>query len=233
MKNLSVKIQNQSVSPSGNWNTAADWFPSISINQETWEVEITKFNTSGRQAKASISTNALNVKHSLCGTQVLVTGEVDCRNWKNYKTSGTQTFCYAIFVGDTNHIYVHRAPATKGWLNLDPNKIRQRLVKLGIGAVKDVLQQGDFLLKPANGSSQPIESFKHEWNSASHHRFDQPVLSQYVTNVGRFIYIPEGCTVELHHYATDGIQHPTITVPAGQYIIGNTANGLNHSNQRD
>jgi len=230
---INFRIENQEVTPSGNWNTASMFFPEVDVNQETGEVKIVSLYSRGRQQKASIDTLNIQATLSTDQTQLLITGCVDCRNWKNYKTSGSQNFVFAVFVGDTNHIYVHRAPATKGWMKCNPNTIRKRLVKLGIGAITGVLQQGDFLLKPANGSSLPVDTFKHEWQSASHHKFDQPVLSQYVNGKGRFIYIPDNCTIELHHYATDGIQHPTITVPSGQWIIGSTANQLEHNNRRD
>jgi hypothetical protein len=230
---ITVNVKNETVTPTGNWNVAKDWFPSIDIDQKTKHVTITTYDTIGRQKKASIETTDIDTALSTDGDQLLVTGEVDCRNWQKYKTSGSQKFVFAIFLGDSGHIYVHRAPATKGWLGLNPDRIRKRLVKLGIGAEKDVIQQGDFLLKPANGSSLPIDQFKHEWTSSSHHQFSEPVLSEYVPSVGRLIYIPEGHSVELIHEAVDGIQHPTVTVPSGQWIIGSTASSLYHTNDRD
>lgn len=230
---ITVYVKNETVTPTGNWNAAKDWFPAIDIDQETKHVTITTYDTVGHQKKASIETTEIDTSLSIDGDQLLITGEVDCRNWKNYKTSGTQKFVFAIFIGDSGHIYVHRAPATKGWLNLNPDRIRKRLVKLGIGANQDVIQQGDFLLKPANGSSLPIDQFRHEWSSSSHHQFSEPVLSEYVPRVGRIVYIPEGHSVELIHEAIDGIKHPTVTVPSGQWIIGSTASGLYHSNDRD
>lgn len=230
---ITVTIKDENVNPSGNWNTAKDWFPEIDINQETQHVTITTFDSTGHQKKASVETTDIDTELSIDGDQLLVKGEVFCRNWSNWKCSGSQKFVFAIFVGDSGHIYVHRAPATKGWLNLDPEKIRKCLIKLGIGAVKDVIQQGDFLLKPANGASIPIYQFRHEWSSSSHHQFSEPVLSEYVPRVGRIIYIPAGHSIELVHEAVDGIQHPTVTVPAGQWIIGSTATSLYHSNNRD
>lgn len=233
MKALSVVQKQAIVSPSGNWNVAKDYFPEIEVDQETGVIEVTLFYTRGHQDKASIDTTLFEPKVSADKTQVLISGEVDCKNWRNYKCSGSQKFCFAVFEGDSGHIYVHRAPATKGWLEADPNKLRKRLVKLGIGAVSNVLQQGDFLLKPANGNSLPVEAFKHEWTSASHHKFSEPVLSEYAPGVGRIVYIPEGRSVELHHEAVDGIQHPMIVVPSGQWIIGSTASQLVHTNKRD
>lgn len=233
MKTLTYKNVNTCIQPSGNWNTAKDWFPRITVDQEKCIVEIESFYTSGRQDKASIDTDEITVKLSDDQTQMLVVGSVECKNWKNYKCSGSQSFVFAIFEGDSGHIYIHRAPATKGWKECNPNLIRKRLVKLGIGATTGVLQQGDFLLKPANGCSLPVEQFKHEWMSASHHKFDQPVLSEYVSGIGRFVFIPENCLVMLHHEAVDGIQHPSIQVPSGQWIIGSTASQLSHTNKRD
>lgn len=233
MKTLKIKIKQTSINPSGNWNVAKNWFPTIEINQETGKINIETFYTEGMQKRASITTTTYRNKFSKEKDQLLISGEVYCRNWVHGKLSGTQIYVFAIFVGDSGHIYIHRAPATKGWLNCNANNIKNRLVKLGIGAISGVLQQGDFLLKPANGNSQPIDIFKHEWNTSSHHRFDQPVLSEYIQKIGRIIYIPDGKTVELHHEAVDGIQHPTITVPAGQWIIGSTASQLSHLNKRD
>jgi hypothetical protein len=233
MKKLTVETHEVSVNPGGNWNIAKDHFPVIRINQETGVINVESYRTEGRQKKASVETTMYETKVSDDKSQVLISGEVYCRNWINAKTSGTQAFVFAIFEGDSGHIYIHRAPATKGWINCNPNTIRKRLVKLGIGATSGVLQQGDFLLKPANGSSLPVDSFKHEWTSASHHKFSEPVLSEYVSGVGRIIFIPEGRTVELHHEAVDGIQHPMIVVPAGQWIIGSTASQLHHTNKRD
>lgn len=233
MKKLTYSIKMDQIDPSGNWNTAKNFFPTIDIDQKKKVVTITTFETSGHQKKCSVDLEALDVKTSKKGDQMLITGSVYATNWATKKLSGSQGFCFAVFVGDSGHIYTHRAPATKGWMNCDPEKIRTRLVKLGIGASVGVLQQGDFLLKPANGNSLAIEEFKHEWTSSSHHKFDQPVLSVWKTGVGRLIYIPEGCTVMLHHEAVDGIQHPSITIPAGQYIIGSTASQLKHSNLRD
>jgi hypothetical protein len=230
---ITVTVKNEIVTPTGNWNAAKDWFPSIEIDQEKKHVTITTYDTRGHQRKASVETTDIDTALSTDGDQLLVTGEVDCRNWQNYKTSGQQKFVFAIFLGDSGHIYVHRAPATKGWRNLNPDRIRKRLVKLGIGAEKDVIQQVDFLLKPANGSSLPIDQFKHEWTSSSHHKFAEPVLSEYVPRVGRIVYIPAGNSVELVHEAVDGIQHPTVTVPDGQWIIGSTATSLYHANDRD
>lgn len=230
---ITVKVEKETVTPTGNWNSARDWFPTIEINQKKQHVLITTYETTGHQKKATVETTDIDTELSADGEQLLITGEVDCRNWQNYKTSGSQNFVFAVFVGDSGHIYVHRAPATKGWRNLNPDRIRKRLVKLGIGAEQNVIQQGDFLLKPANGASLPVDQFKHEWSSSSHHQFTEPVLSEYVRHVGRIILIPVGHTVDLVHEAVDGIQHPTVTVPEGQWIIGSTANSLYHSNDRD
>ncbi len=226
-------IKNEIISPRGNWATAKDFFPLINVDQEKKVITITTYESEGRQKYASISTDALRVKMSLDKTQCLVKGLVNCKNWKHWECSKAQSFVFAIFVGDSGHIYIHRAPATKGWLELDPEKIRKRLIKLGIGATTGIIQQGDFILKPANGNSLPIDQFLHEWSSSSHHKFSEPLLSEYISRVGRIIYIPEGKSVKLVHEAIDGIQHPTVTVPAGQWIIGTTASSLRHSNRRD
>lgn len=233
MKTLKLKVKDvfEKVEPSGNWHTAKDFFPTFKIIQETGLITITHYDTVGYQKYAKVESTPFVIKMSKNKDQVLITGEVDCWNFRHGKCSGTQAYCFAIFIGDSGHIYTHRATASKGWMNLDPEKIRKRLVKKGIGAVVNVLQQGDFLLKPAGINSVPEENFKHEWTSRSHHIFSEP-LPSFMSNHGRHILIKEG-EVELHHVAVDGIQHPTIKVPAGQWIIGSTSPSLRHANMLD
>jgi hypothetical protein len=230
---ITIKTNNEVVTPGGKWNTARDWFPRIAVDQEKQIVTVTLYETEGYQNRARVSSELERVEVSEDGTQAIVTGEVECRNFCHGKCSGAQKFCYCVFVGDSNHIYIHRAIANKKWLELEPEQIRKRLVKLGVGATEGIIQQGDFVLKPANGAALPPDEFKHEYNPAGHHKFSQPVLAEYRYGVGTIVYIPEGCTVELIHEAVDGIQHPTRTVPAGQWIIKTTASSLRHSNRRD
>jgi hypothetical protein len=110
-------------------------------------------------------------------------------------------------------------------MEADPDTIRKRLRKLGIGA-DNVIQQGDFLLKPANGRSYPDSDFAHERMGSGHHNFEMPVLY----HRGQY-WIKESTT--LIHTAVDGIQHPDVIVPPGKYVVGTTANQLRHSNARD
>ena len=222
---LSWKIKTASILPAGNWNTAKDWFPTIVIDQAARHLTITTYETTGYQKKAKINTESIKVDRSADGTQLFVRGEVECRNFSNGKCSGSQKFCYAVFIGDSDHVYTHRAPATKGWMEADPDIIRKRLRKLGIG-VENALQQGDFLLKPANGNAHPDEDFQHERMGSGHHNFELPQLY----HRGQF-WVKEPVT--LIHTATDGIQHPDVVVSPGKWIIGTTANQLNHSNARD
>lgn len=227
MKQLRVLKRQESCSPTGNWNTAKDWFPTIEVNQETGTVKVTSFHSTGFQEKASIETDEITVNTR--GNSSFVRGQVTCKNWRNWECSGSQKFVFAIFQGDSGHIYVHRAPATKGWLNAKPEEIRKRLRKLGIGA-ENVIQQGDFLLKPANGNAPLDGEFKHETMGAGHHKFVAPVL--YADKEGKRYYkLIE--PVLLVHHATDNIQHPDVEVPAGVYQVGTTANSLGHSNKRD
>jgi hypothetical protein len=224
--NLSYSHSTWDTSPSGNWNTAKDWFPTIEIDQAARHIQITTYDSSGHQKKASVSTEWINVNISDGRDQVFVRGEVDCRNWINGKCSGSQKFCFAIFVGDDGHIYTHRATASKGWMEAAPDTIRKRLRKLGIGAV-NVIQQGDFLLKPANGNALPDAEFDHEYMGSGHHRFELPVLRS-----GGQVWIQEPTKV-VHRTNDDTLRHPDITVPPGKYIVGTTAQSLNHSNMRD
>jgi len=227
---MAVHVSDEYVEPGGNWNTAKDWFPTIEVDQSTRTVDITCFKTSGYQKKASVETEWIETELSESGDSLFIRGEVDVRNWQRGKCSGSQKFCYAVFVGDSGHIYTHRAPATKGWMSCNPADICKRLRKLGIGATENLVQQGDFLLKPANGAALNDAEFKHESMGAGHHNFEMPVLYAYADN-GRQYKITE--PTRLIHTAVDGIQHPTVTVPIGTWIVGTTANQLNHSNARD
>ena len=223
--NLSVSVSTETISPSGNWNTAKDWFPTINVDQEARQVSVVQFKSYGHQKKASVSTKWISTDFSEDRSQLFVRGEVHVRNWINGKCSGAQKFCFAIFVGDSGHIYTHRAPATKGWMEASPDVIRKRLRKLGIGAI-NVIQQGDFLLKPANGNAHPDEEFAHERMGFGHHNFEGPVLY----HDGQF-FLKEDTV--LKHTAVDEIQHPNVIVPPGKYIVGTTASQLKHSNARD
>lgn len=212
--------------PTGNWNTAKDWFPTIEVDQNSRHIKITTYDSIGYQERASIETEWIKIDISDNHQTLYVRGGVHCTNWRRYKCSGSQKFCFAVFVGDSGHVYTHRAPATKGWMNADPNDILKRLRKLGIGAAKNVIQQGDFLLKPVNGNAHPDEAFKHERMGSGHHNFEFPVLY----HLGQY-WITEPTT--LIHTATDGIKHPNVVVPPGKYLVGTTANQLNHRNARD
>jgi hypothetical protein len=222
---LSWTLIEDEVDPSGNWNVARDWFPTIEVYQDSKHISVTTFDSSGFQDKATVETEWINFDRSEDGSQVFVRGSVFVKNWINRKCSGSQKFCFAIFVGDSGHIYTHRAPATKGWMTCKPDLIRKRLRKLGIGAV-NVIQQGDFLLKPANGNAHDDSDFAHERMGSGHHNFEFPVLY----HRGQY-WITEPTT--LIHTAVDGIQHPDIVVPPGKWVIGTTANQLAHGNARD
>jgi len=223
---ITTTIKNESINPGGNWNTAKDHFPTITVDQNTGAVTITTYDTDGHQKKASVETVSCRIDISDDGESLFVRGAVDVKNWKNYKCSGEQGFCFAVFVGDSGHIYTHRAPATKGWMAAKPEEIKKRLRKLGIGAAENVIQQGDFLLKPANGNGHADELFAHERMGFGHHNFEGPTLY----HDGQFL-LREPLT--LKHTAIDGIQHPDVIVPAGKWIVGTTASQLRHSNARD
>jgi hypothetical protein len=158
-----------------------------------------------------------------------LTGLTGLRNDRR-RTGGRQRFCYFVFLGDSGHYYTHRAVASKGWLECPPEKLLARLRKLGIGADRGVVQQGDFLLKPANGNGYPADQFAHETMGAGHHKFAAPVLYADGEH-GRQYLLRE--PVLLRHEAVDGIQHPDVMVPVGQYVVGTTSEGLRHSNRRD
>ena len=223
---LIIAVLNSTVTPGGNWNVAKNWFPTITVDQSSRSIQIVTYDSTGRQKKASVETEWISTDRSEDGTQVFIRGSVDVRNWRNGKCSGSQNFCFAVFVGDSGHIYIHRATASKGWMIAKPDTIRKRLIKLGIGAVENVVQQGDYLLKPANGAAHPDEDFQHERMGSGHHNFEFPVLY----HRGQY-KITEPTT--LIHTSIDGIKHPDVIVPPGVWIVGSTANQLTHSNARD
>lgn len=229
MKKITVKIKNEEIKSLGNWAGPRDLFPLIEVNQETAEVGVTYREICDNKRGQWGKTHEHEETISSDGQVLKITGLTGLRNDRR-KTGGRQRFCFFVFRGDSGHLYTHRATANKGWLFCDPKLLLKRLRKLGIGADKNVIQQGDFLLKPANGKAYPDEVFLHETTGAGHHNFEMPVL--YATgDKGRQYKITEPTL--LIHIATDGIQHPTITVPPGIYAIGTTSNGLAHSNRRD
>ena len=226
---LTAQIETIEASP-GNWTAARDCLPAITVDQATGVVTISKQETTGHQKRATVGTPTCGASISPDGQAMLVRGEVTVKNWKHWQASGSQSFCFAVFVGDSGHIYTHRAPASKGWMALQPEKVLPRLRKLGIGSAKVAYQQGDFLLKHANGSAYPAEEFRHETMGAGHHKFVAPVL--YADGArGRQYRVTEA--VLLRHEAIDGIQHPDVVVEPGVYIVGTTATSLHHTNRRD
>lgn len=224
---IGVKVVSETCEPAGNWNTAKDWFPDIEVDQENRIATVTRYDSSGYQRNASISTEALRIDRSECGTQVFLRGSVSCRNWNHPKCSGEQGFCFALFVGDSEYVYIHRAKCSKGWMEAKPENIRKRLRILGIGANAGVIQQGDFLLKPAR-RAYPDEVFLHESMGAGRHKFDRPVL-YHTGQWGGQYWVTE--STRLIHTADD-IQHPTVVIPPGKWVVGTTANQLSHRSQR-
>jgi hypothetical protein len=222
---MRVKQNRRDFDASGNWNTAKDFFPTIEIKQNGNKsvVTITTQHSTGYQKKACGETEEIEIKQNKAKDAIIITGYASCTNWKNRKCSGSQDFCYCVFVGDSGHVYVHRAPATKGWMNCNPDYIRKRLRKLGIGA-EDVLQQGDFLLKPANGNALADNEFKHEYMGSGHHKFELPVLRAYSPQ-GTQILVQEETVV--HHHAIDGIQHPDLVeINHNLFSVGLRLGGL-------
>lgn len=229
MKVISFTTTHRTITHSSNWTTAKDMFPDIDICQESGMVTITYYDFEWNDKYGGGKTHEHTEVLSNDGQALLITGLCGFANRRRH-VGGRQHFCFAVFVGDSEHIYVHRAPATKGWMECNPANITKRLRKLGIGADYNVIQQGDFLLKPANGNAYPDEAFMHETMGAGHHNFEMPVFYATV-DCGRQYKITEPTT--LIHHATDGIQHPTIVVPTGIYIVGTTATSLRHTNYQD
>jgi len=215
----------------GNWFGPRDIFPGFHINQETGEVVVLVRECDDRK-RARGCTDECICELSADGATLMVRGSTRLRNYRNPKCGGVASFCFVLFEGDSGHIYTHRAMASKGWMSCSPEQAVKRLVKLGLGisSLKGVVQQGDFCLRPANGTALDEGAFLHEYMGSGHHRFAEPVLR---ARRGSKTYILLREPVVLVHEAVDGIQHPDVEVPPGQYIIGTTSPGLAHSNWRD
>ena len=230
---LRFHVMDVEVVPGGNWNGPGDWFPRITVDQQTRTVMVRRCETFGHQRRASVDTLECTVDIAADGQAAYVRGRVRVRNWSNYQCSGEQGFVFAVFVGDSGHVYIHRATATNGWLTAAPDGILERLRKLGIGrpTPEGTVQQGDYLLVPVHARNAYLAgAFQHETMGSGHHRFAAPVLFA-DGQFGRQILVTE--PLDLRHEATDGIQHPTVTVPPGQYAVATTATSLAHRNRRD
>ena len=225
MKKLTVRKSDETLESLGNWAGPKDLFPAITVNQKTAAVKTTCFSISNSRRGQYGLTHEYETELSTDRQVLRITGMTGLRNDRR-RTGGRQKFCFFVFRGDSGHLYTHRTVASKGWLECDPNKLLKRLRKLGIGASENVIQQGDFLLKPANGKGHPDELFLHERMGSGHHNFELPQL--YAR--GQF-WIKEKTL--LLHTAVDGIKHPDIEIPPGKYVVGTTSNGLEHPNRRD
>lgn len=226
---ITVETKDDEYESVGNWAGPRDLFPTIEVDQETAHVTITYWSVSNSKRGQWGKTHEAHEEVSEDGNVLKITGLTGLRNDRR-NTGGRQKFAYFVFRGDSGHLYTHRAPATKGWLGCDPAAVYRRLRKLGIGADENVVQQGDFLLKPANGSAYAESEFAHETMGSGHHKFVAPVL--YADGAsGRQYRITEPIT--LRHEAVDGIQHPDVIVPVGIWVVGTTATSLAHPNRRD
>lgn len=229
MERITIITKGEKLDDLGNWAGPRDLFPEINVNQKTAVVNITYFSISDYGRGQWGKTHEHAEELSSDGQVLRITGMTGLRNDRR-RTGGRQKFCFFVFRGDSGHLYTHRSAASKGWLTCPPEKLLKRLRKLGIGAAKNVLQQGDFLLKPANGNAYPDEDFMHETMGAGHHKFDCPVL--FATGAkGRQYKVTEPVT--LLHEAVDGIEHPNIVVPVGIWSVGTTSEGLEHTSKRD
>ena len=226
---IAVSVTHTQLERVGNWAGPRDLFPTIVVDQATSQVQITYYSVSnGRRGQWGL-THEHHETISDGGQVLKITGLTGLRNDRR-GTGGRQKFCFFVFRGDSGHFYTHRATASKGWIGCPPETLLARLRKLGIGADKGVIQQGDFLLKPANGHAYPADDFRHETMGAGHHKFVAPVL--YADgDCGRQYRITE--SLMLCHEALDGIKHPDVTIPPGVWIVGTTSLGLRHANQRD
>jgi len=228
MKTITIKITNQEVSPGRRWARSA-CLPGTHIQDD--EVTVIMPYTEGYQKNKTVECELDGRRDG--GDVIILTGHASMRDWRERRYSGDQRWVLVIFRGDSGAIYIHRPPATKGWLECPPEKALARLRKLGIGAESPEYQQGDFLLKKANGKAYPQEAFLHETTGSGHHTFVTPVLycDQHGGEYGRQLLVTE--PVLLVHGAVDGIRHPDVLVQPGQYIVGTTARSLRTGALRD
>ena len=230
MKTLTLNVQEQEIESLGNWATAKDLFPIIEVEQKTTVVNITILSIANRKRGQWGKTHEFNTELSSDKQVVRITGMTGLRNDRR-QTGGRQKFCFFVFLGDSGHYYTHRSVASKGWSECEPDKLLSKLRRAGLGkSDKNVIQQGDFLLYPANGNSYDDEEFKHETTGAGHHNFEMPVLFA-TGDRGRQYKLTEPTL--LIHTAVDGIQHPSVLIPSGVYSVGATKESLAHSNKRD
>lgn len=222
---IKVVIKHNEYDSLGNWAGPRELFPTIEVDQKTGTVTITYYSISNQKRGQWGQTHEHEEELSTDKQVLRITGMTGLRNDRR-RTGGRQKFCFFVFRGDSGHYYTHRAVASKGWLECDPDKLLKRLRKLGIGAAENVIQQGDFLLKPANGNAHADHEFAHERMGSGHHNFEFPVLY----HRGQY-KITEPTT--LIHTAIDGIKHPDVIVPPGIWIVGTTAAQLEHKNLRD
>jgi hypothetical protein len=173
MKPITFTTTTTELDSVGNWDGPSALFPTITVDQETAAVSITYHEVSNSKRGQWGRTHEHNETLSSDGQVLRLTGLTGLRNDRR-RTGGRQKFCFFVFRGDSDHLYVHRSVASKGWLECTPDKLLKRLRKLGIGAAENVIQQGDFLLKPANGNAYPIDRFLHESMGAGHHRGVRP-----------------------------------------------------------
>ena len=222
---IKIIIKHDEYDSLGNWAGPRELFPTIEVDQKTVTVTITYFSISNQKRGQWGQTHEHEEELSTDKQVLRITGMTGLRNDRR-RVGGRQKFCFFVFRGDSGHYYTHRAVSSKGWLECDPDKLLKRLLKLGIGAAENVIQQGDFLLKPANGNAHADHEFAHERMGSGHHNFELPQLY----HSGQF-KITEN--TKLIHTAIDGIKHPDVIVPPGIYIVGTTATQLNHGNARD
>ena len=215
----------------GNWFGPRDIFPGFEIDQVTGDVMVLVRECDDRK-RARGCTDECRCELSSDGSTLMVRGSTRLKNYKHPECGGVASFCYVIFEGDSGHIYTHRAVASKSWMACSAVEAVKRLAKLGLGisSLKGVIQQGDFCLRPANGASLPVGEFLHEYMGSGHHRFVEPVLK---AHKGSKTHVLLREPVVLVHEAVDGIQHPDVLVPPGQYVVGTTSPGLRHGNMRD
>jgi hypothetical protein len=229
MNGIAVVVKQGELGSVGTYAGPRELFPTIQVDQATAVVTVTHLSVDNGKRGQWGKTHEHAEVVSADGQSVRISGLCGLRNDRR-NTGGRQKFCFFVFRGDSGHLYTHRAVASKGWLECPPDKLLARLRKLGIGADRGVVQQGDFLLKPSNGNGYAVDQFAHETMGAGHHRFACPVLYADGEH-GRQYLLRE--PVLLQHEAVDGIKHPDVSVPGGEYTVGTSCEGVRHDNKRD
>jgi hypothetical protein len=225
---MNIIVKHKQLDRVGNWAGPRDLFPTIQIDQATGEICVTLHSVYDSRRGQYGRTHEHTERLSPDGQAARITGLCGLRNDRRH-AGGRQRYCFFAFVGDSGHIYLHRATASSGWLECPPEKILARLRKLGIGRESVAAQQGDLLFWAANGTSYPADEFRHEVARIGHHEFAAPVLFADGARGRQYKVAAPGML--LTHRPAAGAVHPAVTLPEGVYYCGTTSPSLSGGNK--